>query len=74
MDLRQLQFTTPWIIEKSDAEEHDNNGINAYIPVKEESVPLNSNFINSHIVFKLKVNEDGDRSLNSRISPHGNRD
>lgn len=42
--------------------------------LKEDSVPPDSNVISSHVVYKIKINEDGTIKLKDRICPHANRD
>lgn len=37
-------------------------------------VPRDANFISSDVVYKLKVDEEGSRTLKARIVPHGNHD
>lgn len=41
---------------------------------EEELVPSNTNVISSHVVYRIKENEDGSRKLKARLVPHGNRD
>lgn len=70
----KLAFAPPWILEQAFNKEHDSNWANAYEMVPEKSVPRNANTITSHVVYKVKTNEEGDRELKARIVPHGNRD
>lgn len=55
-------------------EEHDDNWAEAYLEVDENSIPRNSNIISSHVVYKVKTEEEGHHRLKARICPHGNRD
>ena len=45
--------------------------------VCEESVnkvPKGSNLITSHVIYKVKANDDGPLKMKARIAPHGNKD
>ena len=70
----KLAFAPPWIVEQAFDREHATNWSDAYVEVPERSVPLNANVITSHVVYKVKTDERGDRDLKARIVPHGNRD
>lgn len=50
------------------------NWSDAYVEVLESSVPMNSNFMTSHVVYKVMADEHGDGDLKSRIFPLDNRD
>ena len=39
-----------------------------------ETVPSNANVISSHVLYKLKLNDDNTFKLKARIAPHGNQD
>lgn len=39
-----------------------------------ELVPENANIVNSHVLYKLKSNDDKTIALKARIAPHGNED
>jgi len=39
-----------------------------------KSVPNNSNVITSHVIYKIKANDDGSLKMKARIAPHGNKD
>lgn len=43
-------------------------------PVLKSKVPPSSNIINSHVLYKIKQNDDGSLKLKARIAPHGNED
>lgn len=42
--------------------------------VKRSSVPPGSNIISSHVIYKVKMNDDATLKLKARIAPHGNED
>lgn len=42
--------------------------------VKRSCVPPGSNVISSHVIYKVKMNEDGSLKLKALIAPHGNED
>lgn len=70
----KLAFAPPWIIEQAFEKEHQNNWSDAYEQVREKDLPRNANIITSHVVYKIKTDEQGERDLKARIVPHGNRD
>ena len=37
-------------------------------------VPRNANVITSHVLYKVKANDDGSMKMKARIAPHGNKD
>lgn len=37
-------------------------------------VPKNANIITSHVIYKVKPNDDGSLKMKARIAPHGNKD
>jgi len=37
-------------------------------------VPKNANIITSHVIYKVKINDDGSKKMKARIAPHGNKD
>jgi len=37
-------------------------------------VPRNANVISSHVIYKVKLNDDGTKEIKARIAPHGNKD
>lgn len=69
-----LTFAPPWILQEALKAEHDSNWADAYEVMQENSVPRNANVISSHVVYKLKTEEDGKRKMKARIVPHGNHD
>lgn len=69
-----LSFASPWIMEEALKHEHDSNWSGAYMEVPDHEVPRDAKIITSHVIYKLKTNEDGSRKLKARIVPHGNHD
>jgi len=37
-------------------------------------IPENANIITSHVLYKVKVLDDGSKIVKARIAPHGNKD
>lgn len=74
VNLQQLEFAPPWILDEAFEEEHDGNWKNAYTTTPEKEVPQDANVITSHVVYKIKTAETGEMKLKARIVPHGNRD
>lgn len=70
----KLEFAPPWILDEAFRNEHDSNWSDAYIEQAESQVPLNANVITSHVIYKVKTDEEGLRNMKARIVPHGNRD
>ena len=71
---RKLAFAPPWIVEQAFDREHVTNWSDAYVKVPERSVPINSNLITSHVLYKVNTDERDGRDLQVGIVPHGNRD
>jgi len=42
--------------------------------IPRDDVPADANMVNSHVLYKVKQNEDGSLKLKARITPHGNED
>lgn len=40
--------------------------------VPKDEVPDGANIVNSHTIYKVKVNNDASHKMKARISPHGN--
>lgn len=70
----KLEHVPQWLLDKADQKEHDENWAGAYEVVEEKYVPKKANVITSHTVYKVKVDEDKNMKMKSRICPHGNRD
>lgn len=70
----KLEFAPSWIIEEAFQAEHDSNWADAYVSISEKNVPTGVNVVNSHVVYKIKTDEQGERMLKARICPHGNED
>lgn len=43
-------------------------------PAQRRQIPHDANIVRSHVVYKLKVEDDGSLKLKARIAPHGNED
>eukprot|EP00177_Eucheuma_denticulatum_P007832 GFKZ01014258.1.p1 GENE.GFKZ01014258.1~~GFKZ01014258.1.p1 ORF type:complete len:1202 (-),score=97.36 GFKZ01014258.1:1881-5486(-) len=71
---RKMEFAPSWILEEAFKAEHDSNWAGAYVNVSEENIPRDANIVRSHTVYKVKVDESGDKKLKARICPHGNED
>lgn len=63
-----------WIIQQALSKEHDDNWSEAYGEVSEKNLPLGANVISSHVVYKLKPEENYNMRLKARICPQGNRE
>ena len=48
--------------------------LKAVRPVTHEHIPAGSNVICSHVLYKVKQNDNGSLKLKARIAPHGNED
>lgn len=70
----RLTFAPPWILQEALKREHDSNWQGAYVEVREKDVCRGANVISSHVVYKLKTEENGSRMMKARIVPHGNHD
>lgn len=70
----QLSFAPAWILEESIQAELGDNWNGAYELVGYESLPADANVIASHIVFKVKEDQNGSLRLKPRLVQHGNRD
>lgn len=70
----ELTFAPSWIVEKSMVADHDQNWVGSYEEISEADLPYRENVISSHVVFKVKNNEDGGLKLKGRIVVHGSRD
>lgn len=71
---KRLEFVPPWVIHLAIKQEHDNSWSSACREVAEAGIPSRSIMMSSHIIYKIKVSEDGKLKLKVRISPHGNRE
>lgn len=74
MTAAQLAFAPPFVLHEALKQEHESNWTDAYEEVSEREVPRDSNIITSHVVYKIKTDEEGRRKLKARIVPHGNHD
>lgn len=71
---KKLEFSPEWVIQKVLQAENDNNWKKENKETPEGQVESNSNEKISHVIYKIKVNEDGTLKLKARICPRGNRD
>lgn len=71
---KRLEGAPAWIVQKALDAEHNDNWKEAYEEIAESNVSRGENVIASHVVYKLKVDEEGKMKLKARICPHGNRD
>ena len=54
--------------------EIETNWGNAYVEMKEHDVSKHANVIGLHVVYKVKVEENGVKRLKARLCPYGTRD
>ena len=71
---RRLEFAPSWLIEEAFAKEHDDNWADAYELVDYKEMPKHANVISSHVVYKIKKQDDEMLILKARLVPHGNND
>jgi len=70
----KMACAPPWLLDRAVEEELTNAWKGAYEEVPENAVPRNANVICSHIVYKIKLEEENHKRLKARLCPHGNRD
>ena len=56
---KRLESAPSWIVREAFEKEHSSNWWDAYEEVDEAEVPRDANVISSHVVYKVKSNEDG---------------
>ena len=71
---RKMEFAPPWIVQKEVQEEYQPNWADSYVEVQDKIVPKDANVIGSHVVYKVKVEENNQKRLKARLCPHGNHD
>lgn len=71
--IKRLHMEPYWITHTV-VEGHENNWAGAYQEEEEKSIPGSVNVSWSHVVFKIKTGESGERRLDARLCPHGNKD
>lgn len=71
---RQLEFAPAWIIDQAFMKEFDENWSTAVEEVNKLEIPESANIIRSHVVYKVKTDEEGKRKMKARLCPHGNED
>lgn len=62
-----------WLLDKTVDKEVNEAWNGAYKEVPDSAILFNSNIIESHIVYKIKIKEGKKRSM-ARLCPHGNHD
>lgn len=71
---RKLSFSPPWILDKAFHKEYYYNWHDAYESKQGREILPYANIVASHVIYKVKTDEEGVRTLKARIVPHGNRD
>ena len=71
---RNLNFAPSWIVEEVFQTELQFNWHEAFETVNEETVSRSANVISSHVIYSIKCQENGAKTLKARIVPDGNRD
>lgn len=69
-----IETAPNWLIAKAVQNEIEDAWKGAFEEVDESTIPKNGNIISSHIIYKVKQNEDGTLKLKARLCPHRNRD
>jgi len=72
--MKKLEFAPSWLVESAFNSEYDTNWHDAYLPIDESDAPDDANVITSHVIYKVKTDENDQRKLKARIVPHGNKD
>lgn len=70
----KLEFAPSWILDEAFESEHNSNWADSYAEVVGSDVAHDANVVSSHVVYKIKTDEEGKRKLKARIVPHGNQD
>jgi len=61
------------LLDKALKEEVESNWKGAYETFTENEVPRNANVIDSHVVYKVKVEENDSKRMKARLCTYGNR-
>lgn len=69
----QLELGLLWLLYKAVHDEISNKCADAYTEIKEADVPKDAKVLDSHKIYKIKLEEHGKR-LKARLFPHGNND
>lgn len=64
----------PWFATKNTYFEEEESFMKTVRKVHISSVPIGSNVLSSHVLYKVKTLNDGSRKIKARIAPHGNKD
>lgn len=70
----KMECAPQWVLDKAVKEELENSWKDAFLEVSERSIPKNANVISSHVVYKVKCEENNLMRMKARLCPHGNRD
>lgn len=54
----ELQYAPNWILDDALVKEYEDNWKENVAEIEDSDVPRNSNVISSHVVYKLKVDEE----------------
>lgn len=69
-----MEVAPSWLVSKAIQKEHTDNWSSAYKEINKHDVQVGWNIIGSHIVYKIKSEENGLLRLKAGICPHGNHD
>lgn len=70
----KLQCAPPWLVDEAFRKELEGNWCDAFVPVASNKLPRGANIITSHTVYKIKISEEGEKTLKARIVAHGDKD
>lgn len=70
----KMAFVPSWVLDRALQEELDSNRHDTHDEVKEHEVGANANVIPSHVVYKVKNEEQNFKRMKARLCPNGNRD
>lgn len=70
----KMSFAPAWILDSALKEELESNWTDTFDTVDERNVGHNANVIPSHVVYKVKNDENNVKITKARICPNGNRD
>jgi len=71
---RTREFAPPWIVQEAFTKELTDIWAETFEEVNEYEIGRDENIITSHVVYKIKADENCIMKLKRRIVPHGNRD
>lgn len=70
----KLQYAPSWLLDEALRKEYEEKWRDNVAIVEDTEVSRSSNIISSHVVYKLKIDDDDRKKMKARICPHGNRD